>query len=104
MCAMRIQASALAMDFSQSFDRRRHRFSHLPIPTATQQQRDDIEALVGGMIGANDSARVARRPHQKTLHERNAAALQAQIQDKVSSLFGLSRQDMILAKAVPVPA
>ncbi|MDA9261429.1 Eco57I restriction-modification methylase domain-containing protein, partial [Planktomarina temperata] len=77
---------------------------HLPIPNATQPQRDEIEALVGEMIVANDSARVARRPHQKTLHERNAAALQAQVQDKVSKLFGLSPQDMILAKAVPVPA
>jgi hypothetical protein len=31
MCAMRIQASALAMDFSQSFDRRRYRFSQAKV-------------------------------------------------------------------------
>jgi hypothetical protein len=31
MWAMRIQASALAMVFSQSFDRRRHRFSHAKV-------------------------------------------------------------------------
>lgn len=76
---------------------------HLPIPAATPQQRDEIETLVGEMIGANDAALAARRPHQKTLHERNASALQGQIEDKVTNLFGLTPEELVLAKLVPVP-
>ncbi|TQM94170.1 hypothetical protein BD293_2836 [Roseinatronobacter monicus] len=38
MCAMRIQASALAMDFSQSFDRRRHRFSQAKVRSTTHRR------------------------------------------------------------------
>lgn len=77
---------------------------HLPVPQATPAQRAEIEALVGQLIGANDAALAARMPHQKTLHERNAAALRDQIEARVSVLFGLSPADMALATAVPIPA
>ncbi|MBS0225745.1 MAG: Eco57I restriction-modification methylase domain-containing protein [Proteobacteria bacterium] len=77
---------------------------HLPIPLATPQQRAEIDALVGQLIGANDAAQAARTPHQKTLHERNATTLRDQIEVHVSSLFGLSGPDIALAKAVPIPA
>lgn len=77
---------------------------HLLIPTATPQQRAEIEALVGQLIEANDAAHAARTPHQKTLHERNATVLRDQIEVRVSKLFGLSGADMALAKAVPIPA
>lgn len=77
---------------------------HLPIPPATAQQRADIEALVGQLIGAYDAAHAARTPHQRTIHERNATALRDQIEAYVSSLYGLSEADFALAKAVPLPA
>ena len=38
MCAMRIQASALAIDFSQSFDRRLQRFSQAKVRSTTQRR------------------------------------------------------------------
>lgn len=77
---------------------------HLPIPPATPAQRAEIEALVGQLIDANDAAQAARTPHQRTLHERNAAALRDQVEARVSMLFGLTAADITLAKAVPIPA
>lgn len=77
---------------------------HLPIPPATPAQRAEIEMLVGQLIGANDAAQAARMPHQKTLHERNAVAFREQVERCVGLLFGLSQTDLVLAKAVPVPA
>ncbi|MDR5655093.1 Eco57I restriction-modification methylase domain-containing protein [Ruixingdingia sedimenti] len=77
---------------------------HLPIPPATPAERAEIEALVRQLLDANDAALAARTPRQKTLHERNAAALRDQIEGRVSNLFGLSAADLSLAKAVPVPA
>jgi len=77
---------------------------HLPVPPATQADRAEIEALVGQLIGANDSARAARLPHHRTMHERNAAVLREQIEARVTDLFGLSPIDLALAKAVPIPA
>ncbi|OWV41241.1 Eco57I restriction-modification methylase domain-containing protein [Mameliella alba] len=77
---------------------------HLPVPPATPEQRAEIDLLVGQLIGANDAAQAARLPHQKRLHERNAQALRDQIEALVSGLFGLSADDMTLAKAVPIPA
>ena len=38
MCAMVIQAAALSMDFSQSFDRRRHRPSQAKVGSTTQRR------------------------------------------------------------------
>ena len=76
---------------------------HLPIPPATPPQRVEIEGLVHQLLDANDAAQAARTPHQKLLHERNASALRAQVELCVSSLFGLSKVDVIRAKAVPIP-
>ena len=77
---------------------------HLPIPLATPEQRAEIERLVGHLIDANDAALEARTPHQKVLHERNAASLREQIEKHVSTLFCLSEIETALLKAVPIPA
>lgn len=77
---------------------------HLPIPPATPIQRTEIETLVLQLIDANDAVLAARTPRQKTIYERNATALREQIEDRVSTLYGLSAADVILAKAVPIPA
>lgn len=76
---------------------------HLPIPPASQQERAEIETLVGQLIAATDAALAARTPHQKTLHERKAATLRDRIETCVSALFGLSGADIARAKAVPIP-
>jgi len=76
---------------------------HLPIPPATDAERGDIEQLVGDLIDANEAARAAKTPHQRTLHERNAHALRDQVEKKVSALFGLSTAELDLVRAVPVP-
>ena len=77
---------------------------HLPMPSATAQQRAEVEGLVGQLIEANDAVRTARLPHQITLHERNALALRERVEDVVSRLFRLSADDMNLVRAVPIPA
>ena len=77
---------------------------HLPVPPASDAERAAIEQLVSNILTANDSARTARTPHQRSLHERNAAALRDQIEARVTTLFGLSQADMAIVRAVPVPA
>ena len=71
---------------------------------ASDSDRAAIEQLVRDMIAANDAARNARTPHQRSLQERNAVALRGQIEDRVTALFGLTAADMAIVRAVPVPA
>ena len=77
---------------------------HLPIPSATPATRAEIEGLVGEIVAANDAALAARTPHQQSVHQRNAAALGEQIEDRVTALFNLTPADMAIIRAVPVPA
>ena len=77
---------------------------HLPIPPASNADLVAIEQLVNETIAANNAASRARTPHQRSLHERNAAALRDQIEARVTALFGLSPADMAVVRAVPVPA
>lgn len=76
---------------------------HLPIPIPAPAERAEIERLVGEAIAAGDAALAARVPHQRSLHERNAAALREQIEVLVTALFELTPADMAVARAVPVP-
>lgn len=77
---------------------------HLPMPEASDADRASIAALVMNIITANDTARAARTPHQRNLHERNVTALRAQIETRVTALFGLKSEDMAVARTVPVPS
>ena len=77
---------------------------HLPIPPVGNAELGAIEQLVNETIAANNAASRARTPHQRSLHERNAAALREQIEARVTALFGLSPTDMAVVRAVPVPA
>ena len=77
---------------------------HLPVPTASNADRAVIEQLVRDVIAANDATRSARTPHQRSLQERNAAALRDQIEARVTTLFGLTPADMAVVRAVPIPA
>jgi len=75
----------------------------LPIPVSADLDRTAIDALVAQMIDALDAVAAARTPHQRTIHERQAADLHAQIEARVTDLFGLSAADMDIVRAVPVP-
>ena len=77
---------------------------HLPVPAVSDADRAAIEQLVSDMIAANDAAKNARTPHQRSLQERNATALRDQIEARVTGLFGLTPADMAVVRAVPVPA
>ena len=75
----------------------------LPIPVPNDQEHAAIEALVVQMMDALDAITTARTPHQRTLHERLAVDLRAQIEARVSALFGLTAADMDVVQAVPIP-
>lgn len=76
---------------------------HLPVPEAPAAERATIEQLVNSLIAANDAARAARTPHQRTLQERNAAALRGQVEACVTALYGLSADDMAIVRSIPGP-
>jgi type I restriction-modification system DNA methylase subunit len=76
---------------------------NLPVPVPDGRERADVEALVVQVIGVLDAVRAARTPHQKDLYERQAIALRAEIEARVTTLFGLSPADMDIVRAVPVP-
>lgn len=77
---------------------------NLPIPVPSEEERAEVEALVVRMIAVLDAVAMARTPHQKTILERQADDLRAQIETHVTALFGLSATDMDIVRAVPVPA
>lgn len=76
---------------------------NLPIPVPNDQERAAIEALVVQMIDSLDAFTTARTPHQGTIHMRLAVDLRAQIEARVSALFGLTAADMDVVQAVPIP-
>jgi len=76
----------------------------LPIPFATNAERQTIEALVMQLIDTLASATVARTPHQVTMLERQAIDLRTRIETHVTNLFGLSADDMNIVRAVPAPS
>jgi type I restriction-modification system DNA methylase subunit len=76
---------------------------NLPIPLPAERERTAIEALVVQAIDALNAVAAARTPHQKTIYERQAADLRAQIETRVSTLFGLTPTDMDVVRAVPIP-
>lgn len=75
----------------------------LPIPIPSEQNRIAIETLVAELIKTFLAMEAARIPHKKTTLERQAAILQKQIEDYISSLFGLSQADIEIVRAVPIP-
>ncbi len=77
---------------------------NLPVPIPSESERATIDALVAGLIDANDNAVVARTPHDRTLYERQAADLRQQIDARITQLFRLTPADMDIVRAIPVPA
>ena len=77
---------------------------NLRIPIPDEKNSTVIEALVAELIKTFDAIAAARIPSKKTTFERQAANLQKQIEEHVSSLFGLSNKDMDIIRAVPIPS
>lgn len=77
---------------------------NLPIPIPTPTERDAIERMVEELIDTNAGLVAARLPHERTVHERRIQVLRLQIEDRVTSPFGLTAPDMEIIRAVPVPS
>ncbi len=76
----------------------------LPIPVPTNNNElANIEALVAQMITSLDVVAAARTPHQKAQYERQASAIRAQIEERITNLFGLTVADLDVVRAVPIP-
>lgn len=75
----------------------------LPVPIPSAADRVAIEALTGQLITMLDRAAAARTPHDKTLLERQAVDLRAQVEARITALFGLTGAEMDVIRAVPVP-
>jgi hypothetical protein len=76
---------------------------NLPIPVPGDAERTSIEAMVGELMVLLDTVGTATTPHRRTQLERQSEELRTQIEQSVSSLFGLSSADVATAQAVPVP-
>jgi type I restriction-modification system DNA methylase subunit len=76
----------------------------IPVPVPGEPERVVIEQLVDRLIAALQAAESTRTPHERQLQEREAADLRGQVEAAASALYGLTRADVEIARAVPVPA
>jgi len=76
---------------------------NLPIPMPPEEQRAEIEISVASLIRALDAWAAARTPRERRRRNREAVDLRAEIESRVSALYGLSATDMAIVRAVPVP-
>lgn len=76
----------------------------LPVPIPSDLQRMQVETAVAKLIGMLLDATKARTPHERTLYERQAKSLRAQIEDRITDIFGLSQEDLRIVHDVPVPS
>ncbi len=75
----------------------------LPIPIASQTQREEIEQLVRSLIQTLEEVKVMRVRHQRTVRERQAHAQRVAIEARVSALFALTSAEVEIARSVPIP-
>lgn len=76
----------------------------LPIPRASDRERDWIERAVPTVIALAHAVGLARTPHERTIAERAYGLARPEIEARVTALFGLSPADVEIARAVPVPS
>lgn len=76
---------------------------NLPIPVPSDTMRTSVENLVVSLIETLDAVEAARTPYQRTVKERQATDLNAQIEARVNVLFSLSQADLEIIRAVPIP-
>ena len=77
---------------------------NLPLPTASDPEREAVETMVAPLIETLEAIRASRTPQQRVLLERQASDLRERIEERVSTLFGLSDEEMEVIRAVPLPS
>jgi hypothetical protein len=77
---------------------------NLPIPVPVESDRTAIEALVANLIDELGAIETERTPHERTVRERHATEMKAQIEARIGTLFNLSDADVEIARAVPIPS
>jgi hypothetical protein len=75
----------------------------LPVPIPTAGELEEINGLVEAAIAAMTALAEARTPKQRMIHEQEATILKAEVEIRISALFGLSADDIEVARSVPVP-
>jgi hypothetical protein len=75
----------------------------LPVPVPSAADRSAVEALVIQLISMLERVEAARTPRERTLLERQAVDLRAQVEARITALFGLSAAEMDVIRAVPIP-
>jgi len=75
----------------------------LPIPIPSLAVMAEIDELVGGVILALAEMIKAKAPKQKREAENEAKILKSEIEKRISAIFGLSEEDLEVAKSVPIP-
>ena len=76
----------------------------LPVPEPTEVQLHEIEEGVKQLLILTGEIAVAKTPHAKTLKVRQAVALRNQIEGVMSQIFGLTNDEIGIAKAIPIPS
>ena len=76
----------------------------IPIPLSGEAERTAIEQLVDRLIATLAAAQAARTPHNRQLHERDANDLHRQIENAVTTIYGLTPLEVDIACAVPIPS
>jgi type I restriction-modification system DNA methylase subunit len=76
----------------------------LPIPVHSLKQKNDIADLVRQVIAVSTARDLAVTPKEQTKHERNFNQLKKYIEQHVTALYGLTDEEMIVIRDIPVPA
>jgi hypothetical protein len=76
----------------------------LPIPIPTGEKRAQIEEMVSELMAAKKAADAATLPALRILWERHAEVLTKRIADELTTLFGLSAEDIEIVRLVEGPS
>jgi hypothetical protein len=75
----------------------------LPIPEASVELRREIADLVRRIVRAASEAQDARTPAIRAARERDAFAFRARVEEKITTAFGLSEDELAMIQSVGVP-
>lgn len=75
----------------------------LPIPDPGAAVRAEIDAIVTELVQHFDELEALRLPAQRDRKERDIAHLRVRIEDRITSSFGLTVDELAAVKAVPIP-
>lgn len=77
---------------------------HLPVPSHTLKEKADIAELVRKAIEISEAHEAAILPQQQTKLGRNFEQLKKRIEHQVTTLYGLTDEEMVSIIEIPVPA